>query len=320
MTCGLCGRFTKAGPLPPGWKVHGSVIFCRDCRRQQFRLRVITMTVAEPIRAQWQEFRRALEEMWSRATPVQLADQAWELTTSKGQHIVRVLIGNQWWALRVQDRKWSPGRREAYEKIAAGEAAAEEFCLYPKPARKGRIPKRASRDVRPYEVECKTVAWLARQQPEPLTTLHARVRRLEGRMRDQNIGEIDLGDLRRAIRANWISFPSQVPTFPSCGPADLQHKLIQLYFLMGWSCANIAARYGLTRGQVRAILHAWKGRAASTGYLQHIAPAEALRGMEMLLSSLQKESITETPNPSGLPLRRAPGSRPGRGLRTRGLS
>jgi len=300
MTCGLCGRFTRVEALPPGWKSSASVVFCRECRRQRFRLRSLTMTVEEPIWAAWQEFRTALEERWRRATPLLLPDRAWELTTSDGRHIARVLIGDQWWALRLHDAKWSRGRREAYEKIAAGEAAAGEFFLYPRPTQEGRVQNRPSRDLRPYEIECKTVVWLPRRRPEQLTTLHARTRRPDARVRSQNIGEIDLSDLRRAVRANWVSFPSQVPTFPSCGQADLQRKLIQLYFLMGWSCARIATRYGLVQQHVRGVLLAWKCRAVSTGYLQHIPPAEVMQRLEMLASSLQHEYVKEHPVPGEL--------------------
>jgi hypothetical protein len=94
------------------------------------------------------------------------------------------------------------------------------------------------------------VEWLPRQQAERLTTLHARTHRPDTRLRNQNpedflfpagtkppdarilnqsIAEVDLRNVRRAIRANWISFPSQVPTFAGCGPPDLQNKLVQLF-------------------------------------------------------------------------------------------
>jgi hypothetical protein len=96
------------------------------------------------------------------------------------------------------------------------------------------------------------------------------VSQLDPGIRRQSIGEIDIDKLRTAIRANWVSFPSQVPTFPTCGRTDVQRRLIQLYFLLGWRCSDIAARYGLLQGQVRAILITWKWRAANAGYIQHI--------------------------------------------------
>jgi hypothetical protein len=296
MTCALCARFTRAEQLPPGWKSYGSLVFCRDCRRQRFRLRSLTMTVAEPIGAQWQEFRIAVEERWRRTIPLLLTDQEWGFTTIEGRHILQVLIQHQWWALRLHDAKWSRGRREAYEKIAAGEATAGEVRLYPKPNYEESAQNRPGRGLRPYEVECKTVVWLPLKCQEQFTTLPARARRLDARIHDYNIGEIDLSVLRTAIRANRISFPSQVPAFPSCGQADLQQKFVQLYFLMGWSCARIAARYGLARHQVRGLLHVWKSRAANTGYLQHIPSADTILRMETLASSLHHEYVHEYVN------------------------
>jgi len=61
MTCGLCGRLTKVERVSRGWKTCRSLVFCPGCRGQRFRLRSITMTVAEAIGAELREFRIALE-------------------------------------------------------------------------------------------------------------------------------------------------------------------------------------------------------------------------------------------------------------------
>jgi hypothetical protein len=87
-----------------------------------------------------------------------------------------------------------------------------------------------------------------------------------------NIERLNIPMLRRAIRANRISFPSQVPVFPKHDRADLQRKMVQLYFLFGWSCSRIGARYSLRRQRVQQILNAWKQRAVQVGYLQPIPP------------------------------------------------
>ena len=84
-----------------------------------------------------------------------------------------------------------------------------------------------------------------------------------------------IDDLREAIRANRVSFPSQVPTFPLHERPDLQFKLAQLYFVFGWNCSAIAAKYGLIRQRVQQILNTWKRRAAQMGYLQEIPPMRA---------------------------------------------
>src|SRR5271154_6944849 len=82
--------------------------------------------------------------------------------------------------------------------------------------------------------------------------------------------------LRKAIHANRISFPSQVPVFLKHDRADLQRKLVQLYFLLGWSCSRIGARYSIRRQRVQQILNTWKQRAIQMGYIQSIPPDRAV--------------------------------------------
>jgi two-component system KDP operon response regulator KdpE len=79
--------------------------------------------------------------------------------------------------------------------------------------------------------------------------------------------------LREAIRSNRVSFPSQIPTFERHDRPDLQRKLVQLYFVLGWNCETIASRYGLIHQRVRQILTTWKRRALAMGYIQYIPPA-----------------------------------------------
>jgi len=93
------------------------------------------------------------------------------------------------------------------------------------------------------------------------------------------LGEIRLDtlridELRIAIRANQVTFPSSVPTFGRHDRADLQWKLAQLYFVLGWDCEGIAAKYGLIHQLVRQILKTWKRRAVETGYIQYIPPPD----------------------------------------------
>jgi hypothetical protein len=90
------------------------------------------------------------------------------------------------------------------------------------------------------------------------------------------IEDLRLDHLRSGIRANRISFPAQVPVFEKHDRPDLQRKIVQLYFVLGWTCDSIADRYGLIRQRVQQILNVWKRRAAEMGYVQHIPPAEVL--------------------------------------------
>lgn len=86
--------------------------------------------------------------------------------------------------------------------------------------------------------------------------------------------EMRVDRLRDAIRKNQVSFPSQVPTFPKHDRPDMQRKLVQLYFVLGWSGPKIGTRYGLSRMRVQQILNSWKKRAVEVGYVQAIPPDE----------------------------------------------
>jgi transposase len=94
---------------------------------------------------------------------------------------------------------------------------------------------------------------------------------------EPKLPEMQIDELRRAIRKNQVSFPAQVPAFPKHDRADLQQKLVQLYFVLGWSCPRIAKRYGLSRLRVQQILKAWKKRAVEVGYIQTVPPPEGLQ-------------------------------------------
>jgi hypothetical protein len=109
----------------------------------------------------------------------------------------------------------------------------------------------------------------ARLEPGALPTYRARPRPDTA----EKIEELSLAELRRKIRRNRASFPSQVPTFPKHDRPDLQRKLVQLYFLFGWSCNRIALRHGILRQRVQQILSTWKRRAIQMGYIQEIPPA-----------------------------------------------
>jgi hypothetical protein len=293
MTCCFCGRSQRDGRLVRSWKICGRVASCGKCWHERFRRKSITMAVAEPIGAGWSEFSAALNDVRNPSGVVSFAENAWKLTIEGRRRTVRVLIGNRWWAMRLDDANWSPGRKEAFARIAFGEAAAAELHL-----RRRRNCERCtenpagSRSPR-YAIECQLLVWLPLCQREiPLRP--PMVRRIReslpnSSVRDQNIEEIDISNLSKAIRHNWVSFPSQVPTFPGCGWPNLQHKLIQLYFVMGWGCATIAARYGLARHQVLHVLNAWKSRAANAGYIQHIPIAEVLSQCETRRSSAQSD-------------------------------
>jgi len=89
-----------------------------------------------------------------------------------------------------------------------------------------------------------------------------------------NLGSLRADQLRAAIRSNLVTFPGQIPVFERRDRPDLQRRIVQLYFTFGWSCATIAARYGMLRQRVGQVLNTWKRRALETGYIQYIPPPE----------------------------------------------
>jgi hypothetical protein len=76
--------------------------------------------------------------------------------------------------------------------------------------------------------------------------------------------------IKKAIRDQVISFPSQVPVFRHLHRPDIQWRIVLLYFVHGWPSSRIAARYGMTRERVVQLLRQWTSRAILRGYLDHI--------------------------------------------------
>jgi hypothetical protein len=87
-----------------------------------------------------------------------------------------------------------------------------------------------------------------------------------------NCNTID--DLRVAIHANRVSFPVPVPMFAFQHRPEVQWRLAELYFVHGWSPAELGERYRITTSRVRQSLRNWVQRARMLGYLQAVPPGE----------------------------------------------
>jgi len=157
MFCGFCRRRGRGERLPRGWKVSGDLVCCRRCRRQRYRLRSITMAIVEPVGATWQELRELLGESWTHAL---LHVAGWQARVAGGQPVVRVLIRERWWELRLQ-RTWSGGQRAAFEAIASGAASGDLFF---------RRGPSCSDPNAPAGIMCRMVAWLPRERMEDAST------------------------------------------------------------------------------------------------------------------------------------------------------
>lgn len=85
--------------------------------------------------------------------------------------------------------------------------------------------------------------------------------------------------LRTAITRNLVSFPAQVQPFFRRGAGDVQERIVQLYFIRGWSIRRICVRYGLSKAMAHKLLKEWRIRAIESGYVQEITPG----GLDELL-------------------------------------
>jgi hypothetical protein len=89
-----------------------------------------------------------------------------------------------------------------------------------------------------------------------------------------NIAQMRIDGLRKAIQTNRVSFPARTPCFNQ-SRADIQWRIVQLYFVRGWNCVQLARRYNLTRQRIEQLLAQWVDCAATLQYLQEIpAPFE----------------------------------------------
>lgn len=76
--------------------------------------------------------------------------------------------------------------------------------------------------------------------------------------------------LRTALTRNLVSFPAQIRPFMKRNCGDVQERIVQLYFVRGWSVRNICDRYGLSKAMAHKLLAEWRIRAIESGYIQEI--------------------------------------------------
>ena len=92
-----------------------------------------------------------------------------------------------------------------------------------------------------------------------------------------NIAQMRISALRNAIQTSKVSFPAQTPCF-NRSRVDIQWRLVQLYFVQGWSCIQLGRRYNLTRQRIEQLLAEWVDCASTLGYLQEIPSAFEISG------------------------------------------
>ena len=102
--------------------------------------------------------------------------------------------------------------------------------------------------------------------------------------------------LRRAIRENVVSFPSQVPILARQF-RDMQWRVVLLYLVRGWSTRNLAIRFRVPLCRISAMIHEWSVRALALGYIQVIDADRfaALAGEHATKSAPLDHAVTDRP-------------------------
>jgi transposase-like protein len=107
--------------------------------------------------------------------------------------------------------------------------------------------------------------------------------------------------LRTAITRNLVSFPAQIRSFMKRSSGDLQERIVQLYFVRGWSVRRICERYGLSKAMAHKLLAEWRIRAVESGYIQEIEPGNLAGLMHAAGAGESSASGTQTSVPVYLP-------------------
>ena len=76
--------------------------------------------------------------------------------------------------------------------------------------------------------------------------------------------------LRHALRNNIVSFPSQTPILLRLPAADMQWRMVLLFYVRGWTAVEIAKRFHAPRHQIWKALNDWSVRALALGVIQVI--------------------------------------------------
>jgi transposase-like protein len=96
--------------------------------------------------------------------------------------------------------------------------------------------------------------------------------------------------LRTAITRNLVSFPAQIRSFMKRSSGDVQERIVQLYFVRGWSVRSICERYGLSKAMAHKLLAEWRIRAVESGYIQEIEPGN-LAGLAHAVKAGEAQAI-----------------------------
>jgi hypothetical protein len=80
-----------------------------------------------------------------------------------------------------------------------------------------------------------------------------------------------------------------------CKDADRLERVVQLYFVRGWSVRNICLRYQMTKPMVQKLISEWRIRAVSAGYIQEI-DSENLQALARAYEQRTREAPDGAPS------------------------
>jgi hypothetical protein len=106
--------------------------------------------------------------------------------------------------------------------------------------------------------------------------------------------------LRTAITRNLVTFPAQIQPFMKRTAGDLPERIVQLYFVRGWSVRNICDRYGMSKAMVHKLLAEWRIRAVESGYIQEIEP-DCLAALEPEMNVIPSGAANGKPADEWIP-------------------
>ncbi len=104
--------------------------------------------------------------------PLPVHNQSWRATTTDDRPVVRVRLGERWWALRLKGGPRFRRQLTGFRQMVSGEAVRGQLALYRRRAHEGRIADRPLGDQHvSYAVVCKMVVWLPRHAQDRLRAL-----------------------------------------------------------------------------------------------------------------------------------------------------
>jgi hypothetical protein len=96
--------------------------------------------------------------------PLPVHNQSWRATMTEERPVVRVRLGERWWALRLKGGPRFKRQLTSFRQMVSGEAIRGQLSLYRRRAHEGPIADRPFGDQHvSYAVVCKMVAWLPRR-------------------------------------------------------------------------------------------------------------------------------------------------------------